>query len=169
MIDGAIDVAAGVHADLNWVIERKLRVPDGDPTLAVRATQGIHPLANGFQLDRVIACRISRFVSIKPDDDGQPLTLRFHGVPGGDDEIVVQMWRLMDSGQGTRPRLVLTSTTAPEVPTANESGRLDYVIPAIDTTAYNRLGLIITRVDANESSDPVGEYTIVLSAGACSE
>jgi len=63
---------------------------------------------------------------------------------------------------------VPTQTTAPEVLT-NENGHLVYVIPAIDTTAHNRLGLIITRVDANESSDPVGEYTIVLSAGAGSE
>jgi hypothetical protein len=31
-----------------------------------------------------------------------------------------------------------------------------------NTTAYNRLGLIITRFDANEDSDPAGEYTILL-------
>jgi hypothetical protein len=41
-----------------------------------------------------------------------------------------------------------------------------YVILAIDVTTYNRLGLIITRVDAKENSDPVGEYTILLRASA---
>ena len=40
--------------------------------------------------------------------------------------------------------------------------RLICTIPAIDRTATDRLGLIITRTDARESSDPVGEYTIVL-------
>jgi hypothetical protein len=58
-----------------------------------------------------------------------------------------------------------TQTTSPEVIRANENGRLNYIILAIDTGAYNRLGPIITRVDANGGSDPVGEYTIVLSAG----
>jgi hypothetical protein len=58
-----------------------------------------------------------------------------------------------------------TQKTAPEVLRANENGHLAYVIPAIDPTAYNQLGPIITRVDANGGSDPVGEYTIVLSAG----
>jgi hypothetical protein len=35
----------------------------------------------------------------------------------------------------------------------------------IDVTAYNRLGILITRVDANEGSDPLGEYTIRLVPG----
>jgi hypothetical protein len=41
-------------------------------------------------------------------------------------------------------------------------GQPVYVVPEIDTAEYNRLGLIITRVDASESSDPVGAYTLVL-------
>jgi hypothetical protein len=44
----------------------------------------------------------------------------------------------------------------------NPGGKLLYLIPAIDTAEYNRLGFIITRIDANESSDPIGAYTIVL-------
>jgi hypothetical protein len=52
---------------------------------------------------------------------------------------------------------------------ANADGHLVTRIPAIDTAAANRLGLIITRVDANESSDPVGAYTVLLHAGASGE
>lgn len=41
-------------------------------------------------------------------------------------------------------------------------GRFIYIIPEINTAEYNRLGLIITRLDVYENIDPVGEYTIVL-------
>lgn len=51
----------------------------------------------------------------------------------------------------------------------NADGHLVYVIPVVNTTEYNRLGLIITRFDAKESSDPIGEYTIVLHADADSD
>jgi hypothetical protein len=36
------------------------------------------------------------------------------------------------------------------------------VIPAIDIDESNRLGVIITRVDANEHLDSLGEYTILM-------
>ena len=144
------------QADLSrgLFVKRKLCVPHGDPALAVRATQAIPPLANGFQRDPVVARRVSRFVSIDPAADGQPLTLGLYGAPGADAEFVVQLWKLMDSGQGAKPRRVPTQTTALEVLRADENGRLNYVIPAIDTTAYNRLGLIITPVDAKEARTP---------------
>jgi hypothetical protein len=105
-------------------------------------------------------------VVLDPAVDGQPLMLELYGAPGADAEFVLQLWKLMGSGQGAGPQRVSTQTTAPEVLRADENGRLSYVISVIDTTAFNRLGLIITRVDANESSDFVGAYTIVLSAGA---
>ena len=37
-----------------------------------------------------------------------------------------------------------------------------YTIPQLDTSAYDRLGLIITRLDADETGDPVGSYRITL-------
>ena len=79
----------------------------------------------------------------------------------------MQLWKLMDAGGGLRPQRVPAQTTAPEaLRRADGDGHLIYTIPAIDTAAYNRLGLIITRVDARESSDPVGAYTIVLRGDA---
>ena len=105
-------------------------------------------------------------VILDPAADGQPLTLNFYPAPGADAEFNVQLWKLMDSGEGARPRRV-PSQAVPEVLTeTNADEYLSYSIPEIDTTAYNRLGLIITRVDAKESSDPIGEYTIVLYAEA---
>lgn len=106
-------------------------------------------------------------VILDPAADGQPLTLEIHGAPGADAEFHVQLWKLMGAGEGMRPRRVPTQTMAPEVlMTANGDGHLVYTIPAIDTTAYNRLGLIITRVDAKEGLDPIGAYTIVLHTNA---
>jgi hypothetical protein len=103
-------------------------------------------------------------VVLDPAVDGQPLVLELYGAPGADAEFVVQLWKLMGSGQGAKPRRVPSQMTAPEVLRANGNGHFNYVIPAVDMKAYNRLGLIITRVDANESLDPVGAYTITLSA-----
>lgn len=98
--------------------------------------------------------------------DGQPLTLEFHGAPDADAEFNVQIWKLLDSDAGNRPRRMEAAATSLDVPVrTNPDGRLIYTIPAIDTAAYNRLGLIITRTDAREGSDPVGEYTIVLHPG----
>jgi hypothetical protein len=97
--------------------------------------------------------------------DGQPLTLEFYGAPGSAAEFNVQLWKLADSGGGARPRRVGPDiTTAETLTRVNSDGHLIFVIPEIDTTAYNRLGLVITRLDAKEALDPVGEYTIVLHA-----
>jgi hypothetical protein len=102
---------------------------------------------------------------LDPTVDGQPLTLEFYGAPGAAAEFNVQLWKLIDSAEDARPRRVGPDITTMELPTrANSEGHLFYAIPEIDTTEYNRLGLIITRVDAEESSDPIGEYTIVLHA-----
>lgn len=106
-------------------------------------------------------------VILDPAAKGQPVTLEFHGAPGADAEFNVQIWELMDSEVGTRPRCIGAAATSTEIPMrTSPDGRLIYAIPAIDRTTTNRLGLIITCTDARESSDPVGEYTIVLHPGA---
>jgi hypothetical protein len=105
-------------------------------------------------------------VTLDPAADGQSVTLEFYPAPGGDAEFNVQLWKLIDPETGARPQRIPAQITTIEVLTqANPDGHLFYAIPAIDTTAYNRLGLIITRLDAQEGSDPVGEYTIVLFPG----
>jgi hypothetical protein len=106
-------------------------------------------------------------VVLDPAADGQPLTVEFHTAPGADAEFNVQLWKLMGSGTGPRPQRIPAGVTTVEILTrVNPDGPLFYVIPAIDTAAYNRVGLIITRFDANEGSDPAGEYTILLHPAA---
>jgi hypothetical protein len=48
VVDRAIYVADGVQPDLNRVLDRKQNVPDGEPALAIRATEGVHPIPNSL-------------------------------------------------------------------------------------------------------------------------
>jgi hypothetical protein len=97
-------------------------------------------------------------VALAPSLDRQSLTLEFHSARGGEAEFAAQVWSLMAPGDGSRPR-----PASPVVlMTKNSDGHLSHVIPAINTAECNRLGLVITRTDAQESLDPEGAYTVVL-------
>jgi len=96
--------------------------------------------------------------------DGQSLVLEVEGAADGRAEFSVQVWRLVGGELGSRPRPVPGQTNGPElVGMVNSGGRLVYTIPSIDVAEFNRLAIIITRVDANEATDPLGEYTIRLT------
>ena len=55
-------------------------------------------------------------------------------------------------------------TPQPEVVGQGQNGEFVYHIPAADTPAYYRLALIITRLDGDESVDPVGAYHITIGS-----
>ncbi len=88
--------------------------------------------------------------------NGKPLTIEVRGVGAADAVFDVQLWKLSGGGEAARSAVpeTLESTGA--------DGQLVYAVPAIDATAYNRLGLVITRLDAGEGTDPEGAYTVVL-------
>lgn len=72
-------------------------------------------------------------------------------------EFSVQMVRLVESEGGP------VAVSAPVVLAQNAATyRLTTVVPATVTGEFNRLGLIITRLDSGESVDPVGAYTLVV-------
>jgi hypothetical protein len=103
-------------------------------------------------------------VVLDPATDGRPLTLEFYGTPSSGAEFDVQIWGLEE---GANTQGVSTEGTAVKLQTwVNPDGHRFYAIPAIRTAACNRLGLIIARLDAQEASDPLGEYTIVLHPDA---
>jgi hypothetical protein len=91
---------------------------------------------------------------------GEPLTIEFLGTSEGDAAFSVQLWIAVD--QPFVARQVAPATLDQTEP----GGQSVYVIPKIDTTEYKRLGLIITRIDAEEHADQEGAYTIVLRPGA---
>jgi hypothetical protein len=102
-------------------------------------------------------------LTLDPAADGQPLRIDIRGTSGAAAEFAVQVWSLKGAGEGVEPQLVPTPTAAPKMlETARPGQRISYAIPAIDTAESDRLGMIITRVDTNERSDPVGAYTIFM-------
>jgi hypothetical protein len=106
-------------------------------------------------------------VFLGPATDGQALTLALYVPPALDAELNVQILRLADPvGKSSSPH-ALVRRVADEGPAeVGPDGRLVYVIPQIRTAASNRLGLIITRLDAQGTSEPVGEYALLLQPGA---
>jgi hypothetical protein len=101
-------------------------------------------IGNSFGIDLVE-------VSLEPVANGRPVTIEFHGAPGGAAEFHVQVVQLFNSGVAP---LLEARTDA--------KGHVSAVIPQIDRSARDRLGLIITRLDANDGADPIGAYTLSL-------
>jgi hypothetical protein len=95
--------------------------------------------------------------------DGDSLALEFHAPPGAAAEFTVQVLELKSLEKGWRLQVVSTQRASQGILRTTASDReFSYLIPAVDTTEYDALGLVITRLDANERVDPVGEYTIVV-------
>jgi hypothetical protein len=91
---------------------------------------------------------------------GEPLTVKLQA-DGGGARFHLQVWKL---GRGIfKPRA--TSPT-PEIVFQDADGAYVYAIPQVDTTAYDHLALIVTRLDSDETEDPVGGYTIALASMA---
>jgi hypothetical protein len=102
-------------------------------------------------------------VAIDPVADGQTLALEFIPAPGTEARLNVQVWKLIETEPGARSRAVPEQDAGPEaVGTTHPDRSITYVIPSIDVSEFNLLGLIITRVDASERADPIGSYKIVL-------
>ena len=105
------------------------------------------------------------YVEILLDSElqGKPLTIEIFTNPKYEAKFNIQLWKLSDTDDrtkpGSSPRIASPIEIIEEVTTA---GTYSYEIPEIDTEEFNRLGLIITRLDSNENLDPNGNYTIVL-------
>jgi hypothetical protein len=102
-------------------------------------------------------------VALDPSLDGRPLVIELYGATGAESEFTVQVWYLMDLKDGAQPRPVATQAVPPAVRTeANPNARTSLFISRIDMARYNRLGLVISRIDDKERLDPSGRYTIAL-------
>jgi hypothetical protein len=106
-------------------------------------------------------------VVLHPASDGQSLVLEFAPPAGGEARFGVQVWRLADVGQGTGAQRAPQPVAASEMLAAeDQDGRIRYTIPSIDVSEFNRLGLIITRLDSNEGLDPEGAYSVSVGPAA---
>jgi hypothetical protein len=97
-------------------------------------------------------------VHLDPALHGQPLTVRFQGV-GTVARFNVQVWKLAPGPW--KPRAV---TEQPAVMAPSADGAQVYTIPSLDTETYDRLALIITRLDSEEMADPFGGYQVTLES-----
>jgi hypothetical protein len=104
-------------------------------------------------------------VFLNPAVDGKALTVELLGDPHAEAQFDVQLLFLLDDGSGFRPRRATVPTIGLEaVPGTGGTEHLITVIPAINTDAYNRLALIITRLDPDESLDPEGRYVVAFAS-----
>lgn len=102
-------------------------------------------------------------VVLDPQAEGRSLVIGFSTDPNSQARFDLQVWRLQDTGEGNSPQVIASQAGGPEwIGEFGSQGSTSYTIPEIDTGSYNRLGLIITRVDADEDQDPNGNYTIRL-------
>jgi hypothetical protein len=102
-------------------------------------------------------------ISLNSNIQGQPLTLELHSDPAGIAEFNIQVIHLLDQGSGLGSNTFLVQdfpvVTLEKQPT---DGSLTVAIPPVDLNQFNRLGVIVTRTDANEAMDPVGAYRLVV-------
>jgi hypothetical protein len=102
-------------------------------------------------------------VIVKSPEDGGSIVVELYGDSAGEAEFGVQLVKLASSRNGEATHQVSDSSllAAPFTQDA-ATGRQTAVISNLDMGGFNRLGLIITRLDGRESSDPVGAYTLVV-------
>jgi hypothetical protein len=123
-------------------------------------------------------------VELDPGMQGQSLAVRLEGA-GDVARFNVEIWKLArgeaqpgvaasqvqfppgdsNAGSATLPRPSALTPQPETVPQSRDGGHL-YVIHSVDLSAYDRLALLITRLDADEAVDPLGEYHITLETQA---
>jgi hypothetical protein len=95
-------------------------------------------------------------VRLDPAMQNQPLTIRFTR-EAATARFHVQVWKLAPGGR--KPRGV---TRQPEAMVQTAEGEQVYSITRLDTETYDRLALIITRIDSDEAIDATGSYRVRL-------
>ena len=102
----------------------------------------------------------------KPEAAEKSLNIMFNSEFQNGAVFRVQIIKIHKSGSGgiSSPKLVQV-LPAQSLNYGSPDGALTLTIPAGELGTYNQIGVIITRVDANENSDPTGAYTLVVKPG----
>ncbi len=105
-------------------------------------------------------------IQLAPGVQGQPITIELHGEPSGGTVFSLQVVRLwdQDAGWGSQPAL-LRGLPVAALASGAAGDLLVLSLSPADLAASNRLGVIITRLDAGEALDPLGAYTLLVKPG----
>lgn len=100
-------------------------------------------------------------VVLRPGLDQHPLTVEFSTRPDSRATFKVQIWKLFEDKNRLHPQASSSGWVDPEsFNLGMPAGDFRYDIPVVRVQEFNRLGLIITRVDSSEELDSTGIYTI---------
>ena len=143
---------------MRWVLLRSSGIYV-DPPLEAELIQDDNPMMYDGAIPTSFGMDFIE-VQLDPARQGQPLTVMVEA-EGAVAHFNVEVWKL-NSGK-EKPHAL---TPQPENATQDAKGTHAFMIPSVDTTAYDRLALIITRLDADESADPVGKYRVTLKSEA---
>jgi hypothetical protein len=99
----------------------------------------------------------------KPKAAVRSLNMMVYTEPQSEARFHVQLIKLTKSGSFGISSPKLVQVLPAQVLTQNiQDGFFTLIIPAGELGSYNRIGVIITRVDTNEASGPTGAYTLVV-------
>jgi hypothetical protein len=102
-------------------------------------------------------------IELDPAVDGQSLTIEFLTDPAAAAELHAELGFLQATGPGRLPAMV---GAFEPLSRSETDGLLSVTIRQIDMSRWDRLALIITRLDSAEAIDPDGAYSLVLRPSA---
>ncbi|MBN1937525.1 MAG: hypothetical protein JW934_22900 [Anaerolineae bacterium] len=104
-------------------------------------------------------------IFISPDLADAPLAITFRSAGA---RFGVQVWRLYSEGEPRNPSRGKTGvwafTPQPEKLFGDCSAECYYLIPRLDLTQYDRLALIVVRLDPDEKADPESAYSLIVES-----
>jgi hypothetical protein len=117
--------------------------------------KGSIPTSYGTDLIRILLDR---------DLEGQPMTITFRSEGA---RFSVQAWKLYSDGTGMRSPArgemgIRALTPHPQPLSGDCSAECRYTIPHLNLAQYDRIALIVVRLDPHERVDPTGAYQLIV-------
>jgi hypothetical protein len=109
-------------------------------------------------------------IPLHEETHGQPVTIAFRSKGA---RFSVRAWKLYRDGTGIRnpargQRGIRALTPHPQALSGDCSAECRYTIPRLNLAQYDRIALIVVRLDPDERVDPSGAYQLIVdSARKC--
>lgn len=106
-----------------------------------------------------------RFIEIEigQSKEGEPFHLELVNEHNSNVLFNLQILKLKKQGNRSEPKIISAQTINPNHAGISRSHRkIEFSIPEITLDKYNRLGIIITRIDYHDYSNEAGGFTILI-------